>query len=75
MTKSTKNPEVDKEKRGICSDENLFQNDEMKSEKESYSVIPFYCFVLSHCLYSFTFICSLSMGCGLVAFCTFEMYY
>ena len=33
MTNQQKNPEVDKEKEAFVSDENLFQNDEMKSEK------------------------------------------
>ena len=33
MTDQQKNPEVDKEKEAFVSDESLFQNDEMKSEK------------------------------------------
>ena len=33
MTDQQKNPEVDKEKEAFVSDESLFKNDEMKSEK------------------------------------------
>ena len=33
MTDQQKNPEVDKEKEAFVSDESLFPNDEMKSEK------------------------------------------
>lgn len=35
MTDQQKNPEVDKEKEAFVSDESLFQNDEMKSEKRA----------------------------------------
>ncbi len=68
MTYQQNNPEVDKEKDAFVSDESLFPNDEMKSEKSRKFCNPFYCFVLSYCLYSLILFFSFQWERGLVAF-------